>query len=101
MKLYSEKTKKYYDETEIDVLKSDEKAYDDKVAEQEAAKEHRAARAKEVEDAYRAVAEAQKKADDLLTDFCKDYGSFHTSIKNPISNAHSIFYKALFDPFLI
>lgn len=80
MKYYSETLKKVYDTPEE--LEKAELAVSDK-------KKAREARAKEVEEAITAAHEANEHARDLLTKFCKDYGSFHTSIKDPVS----------FDPF--
>ena len=77
---YSTITKKYYDSKE-DCLAAEEAV---KKAEEEkkALATKRADRAKEVEDAYKAAAEAHKKAYELMNDFVADYGSFHTTIKN-------------------
>ena len=33
-----------------------------------------------VEDAYKAIIDAQKHYNELLTNFCKEYGSFHCTI---------------------
>lgn len=46
----------------------------------------REARAKEVEAAFQEANKAQKKANELLNAFVKDYGSFHTTLKDsPVS----------------
>ncbi len=72
MKYYSELTKKIYD-SENELLEA-EKALTE-------SKDKRAARAKEVEEALKVAREAQKKANDLLSAFVKDYGSFKTTMK--------------------
>lgn len=79
MKYYSEVLKKTFD-SEKDCLEA-EKTYNKKVEAEEKRKkeltENRKARAKEVEEAYKAVCEAREHYNKLLTDFCRDYGSFH------------------------
>ena len=90
MKFYSELTKKLYDtqedlqKAEIEVTKS---------------KADRAERAKEVEKALKEANEASKKANKLLQEFVKDYGSFKTTIKDENVDANSIFWD-VFDKFL-
>ena len=56
-----------------------------------ALKSQREERAKAVEQALQEAKEAQKKANDLLRDFVKDYGSFHTSLREP--------FECIFDAF--
>lgn len=75
VKYYSDKTGKYYE--------SEEKALaaENKLAE---LKSEREKRAKEVEQAFIDAKEARGKANKLLNAFVKDYGSFHTTIKEPI-----------------
>lgn len=73
MKFYSEVTKKIYD-SEKELLEA-EKALNK-------SKDERAARAKEVNDAFKVAQEAQKKASQLLSAFIKDYGSFKTTFKS-------------------
>lgn len=82
MKYYSELTKKIYD-SENELLEA-EKALTE-------SKDKRAARAKEVEEALKVAREAQKKANDLLSAFVKDYGSFKTTVKD----ANSFFWDWL------
>lgn len=83
MKFYSEKLNKMYDSA-AEVVQAEE-AYDKKLAEEKAKKEElantRKARADEVEKLFAAAREAQKKANDALTAFCKDYGAFHKTYK--------------------
>lgn len=81
MKYYSEVTKKVYDTPEL--LEEAEKAVLEANKEKERKLAERAERAKEVENAFAEAQEARKKADELLSEFCKDYGSFHTTIKEP------------------
>lgn len=83
MKYYSELTKKVYDTPELleeaeKVVLEANKAKEKKLAE-------RAERAKAVETAIEAANKAKKEADKALSDFCKEYGSFHTTIKEPNS----------------
>lgn len=80
MKFYSEKTEMLYDSAEE--LKEAESQLEEAQKKEEEKKQARAARAKEVEDAFRAVGEAQRKANDLLLAFTKDYGSFHMTYKD-------------------
>ncbi len=91
MKYYSDETKKLY-ETE-EALKAAEKAVFDAKQEKEKLKQQRSARAKEVEDAFKAVEEAQTHAYKLLNDFTKDYGSFHMSWSSNVKKP----YFPLFD----
>ena len=84
MRYISDKTGKVY-KTAEDCLAA-EKAFDAEQAEKELAKkqkeETRAKRAKEVEDEYKAYADARKSYNDLVAKFVKDYGSFHMTLKN-------------------
>lgn len=81
MKYYSELTKKVYDTPEL--LEEAEKVVLEANKEKEKKLAERAERAKAVENAFVEVKAARKKADDLLSEFCRDYGSFHTTIKEP------------------
>ncbi len=56
-----------------EALKKAEDAYKKQKADQEKLKQGREAKAKEVNDAF-------KKANALLDEFLKEYGSFHTSV---------------------
>ncbi len=84
MKYYSEKTKDFY-ENEADCTAAEEK-YDKQLVAIETKKkelaEARGARAKEVEDAYKRVCEANKEYRELLNRFIKDYGSYHATYKD-------------------
>lgn len=84
MKYLSEVTNKAYDtieelNTEEEKVLSVRKAHEAAEAEKKAKRE---ARAKEVEDALKAALDAQKDANEKLQAFCKDYGTFHTSLKD-------------------
>lgn len=81
-----------------------DKAYDEMVAEKAAREEKlkadRATRAKEVEEAFKAVAAANKNYTDLLNAFIEDYGSYHCTISD--SNMNDNGWKLLdnlFDTF--
>ena len=81
MKYYSELTKKVYDTPEL--LEEAEKVVLEANKEKEKKLAERAERAKAVEAAFEKAQKARQEADDLLSKFCKDYGSFHTTIKEP------------------
>lgn len=82
MKYYSEKLDKMFD-TEV-ALKVAEKEVDEqeKKAKAEAAAKaaERKNRATEVEDARKAMTDAQKRYRTLLEKFCEDYGTYHCSM---------------------
>lgn len=91
MKFYSELTKKLYD-TQEDLQKAEIAITKSKA--------DRAERAKEVEKALKEATEASKKANKLLQDFVKDYGSFKTTIKDEnVEDINSMFWD-VFDKFL-
>lgn len=58
----------------------------------------RKSRAKEVENAYLKISEAQKNYNELLKAFVKDYGSFHMTVKTGDSNPFNLFDR-LFEIF--
>lgn len=93
MKYYSELLKKTYD-SEKDCLKA-EKEYNEKLEAEEKRKkeltENRKARAKEVEEAYKAVCEAQKHYNELRNQFVRDYGSFHMTFSSDDDNWNTLF----------
>lgn len=91
MKFYSEQTKKLYD-TKDELTKAEAELATKKEAEM-AKKAERTAAAKEVEDALKKARDAQKEADKKLADFCKKYGSFHTTVNEVIPSA----FDTLFD----
>lgn len=81
MQYYSEKLRKLY--PTVEELKAAEKEFDAKQKEVEKAKEERKAAAKAVEDAYK-LADAQREAaDEMLKEFVKKYGSYHTTVTKP------------------
>lgn len=97
---YSEKLGKGF-ETEEKCLEAEE-AYEKEKAEKAAAeakkKEERASRAEEIEKAFEELKDAQKKYNELLREFIKDYGSYHTTFRT-IDDVPNIF--KLFEPFRI
>ena len=99
MKIFSEKTNKYYNTVE-ECLEA-EKEYDEAVLEAENKKkelaENRKNRAKEVEDAYKARLEADKVFKDKLNKFVDDYGSFHMTINTEVDDPFNLF--DIFDSF--
>jgi hypothetical protein len=98
MKYYSEKLNKMYDSAEE--LGNAETAYDKAQKEKEAKavklRDERAARAKEVEDAFTAANEAYKKANDLMNKFLADYGKFHTTITESVPNLWDSLWNLVF-----
>jgi len=98
MKFYSEKTKELY-ETEADLTKA-EVAYDEKHSKELARKKERAEAAKKVEDAFKEADKAKKNAMDLLTQFCKTYGSFRTQIDSEtLNDIKPSVFSSIFDLF--
>ena len=90
MKYYSDLTKKLY-ETE-DELKAAE-------VELTKSKADRAEKAKEVTEAIKAATEATKKANQMLSDFVKEYGSFKTTLTDKDVDARDSFWS-IFDKFI-
>lgn len=86
MKYYSEELKKLFN-TQEELTEAENKAKEVALAKEEKEKtlrEERATRAKEVEEAFKAARDAEKKANKLMNTFLKDYGSFHTTIKDVV-----------------
>lgn len=83
MKFYSEKLDKVFDTEQacVEAETAHEKALAEKKAKEEELVAARKARANEVEAAYKASVEATKHYRELLNKFCKDYGSFHMTLK--------------------
>ena len=84
MKYYSEVTKSLYD-TEKELHKAEEKLIAERNEREAAEKKksaERKARADEVAAAREAAMAAQKKYNELLNAFVKDYGSYHMSVSN-------------------
>ena len=99
MKYFSEVLNKAF-ETEKECLNAEQEAFVAKKKaelEEKAKKEARAARAAEVEQALKDVKAAEKKADELLKAFVKDYGSYHTTLKG--ADAYIPSFTSLFDLF--
>lgn len=93
MKYYSELTKKIYD-CESDLIADEEslvKAKEEKEAKAKQLKEERANRAKAVEEAYKIAHEKYAEANKLMDEFLKDYGSFHTTVKDVQPTFTSLF----------
>ena len=92
MKYYSETLNKVF-ENEKDCLNA-EKEYKAKVEEEEKRKKEladsRKIRAKEVEDAYKAIIDAQKHYNELKNKFVEDFGSFHMTFSTT-DDFHSLF----------
>ena len=84
IKIYSDLTKKFYD-TKEDAVKAE--------VEVTKAKADRETRAKEVEKALKEYREAEKKANKLLSEFVKDYGSFKTTIKDEDTGVTNSFWS--------
>ena len=84
MKYLSEKLNKVFDTAEqcAQAEEAHEKAIAEKKAKEEELATARKARAIEVEDAYKTSVEASKHYQELLDKFCKDYGSFHMTLKS-------------------
>ena len=93
MKILSEKTNKEY--ASVEECLAAEEEFDKQVALEKAKKEElantRKDRAKEVEDAYLAIIEAQKHFRKLLDAFTKDYGSFHMTVRTGEGNPFDLF----------
>ena len=93
MRILSEKTGKEY-KTVPECIAA-EKEFDEAQAKEEARKkalsDERKTRAKEVEDALKAVCDAQKAYEEKLDAFVKDYGSFHATIRTGEGNPFNLF----------
>ena len=76
MKIVSEKTGKEYNSVELCL--ADEKAYDERIAQEKAKKEA----ASKVEEKRQALIAAQKAFQEELTKFCNKYGAYHYTVKN-------------------
>ena len=92
MKYYSEVLDRVFD-SEKELVAEETKAknaeIEKRILEQKKAEE-RKSRAAEVEKARIAANEAATNYRKLLEDFCKDYGSYHYTIKNPSDNKNPI-----------
>ena len=85
MKFYSEVTRKFYETEEACLMAEEEakKAEAAAEAEQRRAAEERKARAEEVEKKRDAYLEARQAYNEAVANFCKDYGAYHCTIKDP------------------
>ena len=93
---YSEKLNRTFD-SEADCIAA-EAEQEKKLALVEAEKAEKKAAAKEVEEAFKAANDAYKKANEALNEFCKKYGSFHTTITDSSLPRTSLF-DLFFDNF--
>lgn len=79
---YSDVTNKLYDS--MSDLEKDEKKIiaeqEEKKAKEQKKADERKARAQEVDDLRKAYVDARKAYSEALEKFCKDYGTYHTSI---------------------
>ena len=85
MKFYSDYLKTFFD-TEKECLDAEaayEKELKIKEEEKKKAAAERKARAEEIEKVRDEYLEAREKYNSLLNDFCRDYGSYHYSVKGP------------------
>lgn len=95
MKYYSDITNKVYDTEEL-LIKDEKAKLDEKKAKEEAENKKsvlRAAKAKEVSEAHDKMVAARKEYTEKLTEFCEQFGYYHTSYnKNTVDK----FIDALF-----
>ena len=77
MKYYSDTLNLLFDSAEA--CEAAEKEHAEKLAAEKKISIARKARAKEVEEALEAVKKARAHYNEVLSDFCKDYGTFHFS----------------------
>lgn len=94
MKYYSEKLKKVYDT--VEQLQEAEKKYDEAHAVEIKKAEERKRRADEIAAARKDLQNRQKKYNELVNQFIKDYGSYHATYKDEDVSALDLFYR-LFD----
>ena len=97
MKYYSDVTRQVYD-TE-DALKQAEEAEAKRLAEIEEKNKKRGERAKEIEEAYKAILDAQAHYTELRNKFIEDFGSFHMTVSNKSPVRWSTDFTNLFDFF--
>lgn len=79
---YSDITNKLYDSMD-DLEKAEKKTIaerEEKKAKEQKRADERKARAQEVDDLRKAYVDARKAYSEALEKFCKDYGTYHTSI---------------------
>lgn len=96
MKIYSEITKQFYEtvkaceKAEAEALEAEKKAKEEK----EKLNTERKIRAAEIDEARKAMVEAQNTYEKLIRDFCRDYGAYHYSTKD--INDFPRFFENLF-----
>ena len=95
MKYYSEQLNKLFNTSEElkaaeDKVNAAKKAEEKKKAQLKAQRE---TRAKEVEDAFKVAYDYTKKANELLNAFVKDYGSYHTTLKDAPVSIWDVFFN--------
>lgn len=100
MKYYSDITRKFYEEAaECEKAEAAFKA-EQKRKEEEALQKSNARKeaAKKVEEAYNKLIAAKKEYQSVLSDFCKEHGTYHTSLtKEDVSDWLDAFWdSALF-----
>lgn len=95
MKFYSDVTKKLY-ETQAALVEAEALELKKK-AEAEEKQKQRGERAKEVENAYKNVLEAQANYAKLKNKFIEDYGSFHMTLTNKTSDGSLTDVNSLID----
>lgn len=101
MKYFSDITRKFY-ETEQDCINAEvevQKAQEAAQAERQKKIETRKQRADEVEAARHYYLEARKTYNEVLTQFCRDYGAYHCSIKDNQKENVADYLDALFGLF--
>lgn len=106
MKFYSDMTKKLYETEEALVIAEKEMAAEEARKEEEARKakeaeeakkNERKARADEIEVARKEMVEAQKKYQELVTAFVRDYKTYHYSTSS--ADGLPTLFRSLFDIF--
>lgn len=101
MKIYSEILKKCY--STVDECLEAEAAHQQKLEAEQAERQKKIAarkqRADEVEVARRNYLEARKTYNEVLTQFCRDYGAYHCSIKDNQKENITDYLDALFGLF--
>lgn len=101
-KFYSDLLKKDFNTEKEAVLA--EKEYEERLTKIEKQREEerkklevlraeRSVRAKEVENAFEDVRKEREKANKILNDFIKDYGTYHSTIVKPIKSTDDLFNR--------
>lgn len=81
-RFYSDITKKLYDSMEElnEAEATEQKRREEAEAKQKKRADERKSRAQEIDDLQKAYVGARKAYTEALEKFCKDYGTFHTSV---------------------